>query len=288
MGKEGEYFRDLGEGGRTLTPSVNIGVSSLPDQFVNLQLKKGFTFNIMCIGATGVGKTSLFHTLFRHPLTDEDHPPRSEDVSIISHNFNMREANVNLKVTFIESRGFGDQINKSSSAKNIIEYIETQFETVLEEETKINRNLDTNLDPLVHACLYIISPTGHSLTPLDIVTMKELQSKVNLIPIIGKSDILTSEELKEFKARINVDLRDNGIKIYQFPTDDSTIASKNTDMNNRIPFAVVSSTQEEMINNQLCRVRKYPWGTVVIDDENHCEFSLLRDMLLRHTLLIKF
>ncbi|KAF1743322.1 hypothetical protein MXB_4041, partial [Myxobolus squamalis] len=54
---------------RTLTPVLPVGISSMPDQYVNLQLSKGFTFNLMCVaGASGIGKTSLFRTLFRQPL----------------------------------------------------------------------------------------------------------------------------------------------------------------------------------------------------------------------------
>ncbi|KAF1743321.1 hypothetical protein MXB_4040 [Myxobolus squamalis] len=200
----------------------------------------------------------------------------------------MKEANVNLKVTFIESRGFADQIDQTTSiiisAKNIVEYLEKQFDVFLSEETKINRCLSSFPDSRVHACVYMISPTGHALYPIDILSMKALHSKVNLIPIIGKADILTPSELKEFKARINKELAENNINVYRFPTDDRITATKNLEMNERMPFAVVSSAEEEVINKQLCRVRKYPWGTVVVDDDLHCEFMQFREMLLRSNL----
>lgn len=285
MGKSDiDCFRELGPSGRTLCPTTNIGVSSLPDQYVNLQLKKGFSFNVMCIGSTGIGKTSLLQTLFRQSFTDDPHPNRSTSVSLVSHHYEMIEGNVNLKVTFIESRGFGDQIDKSQTAQHIAAYIDEQFDAFLREETRIDRHLNEFNDTRVHACIYIISPTGRSLTALDVTTMKAIHSKVNLIPIIGKADILTAEELSAFKTRINNDIRENGIRVYHFPADDPSVAAKNSEMNNRMPFAIVASSAEETINGRLCRVRRYPWGIVVVDDDAHCEFSHLREMLLRSNL----
>lgn len=64
------------------------------------------------------------------------------------------------------------------SFKPILEYIDTQFENYLEEELKIKRSLFSCHDTRIHACLYFIAPSGHSLKSLDLVTMKKLDSKV--------------------------------------------------------------------------------------------------------------
>lgn len=61
---------------------------------------------------------------------------------------------------------------------------------------------DSKLDLRVHACLYFIRPTGHTLKPLDIETMKRLGSRVNLIPIVAKADTLTPSDLQNFKAKV--------------------------------------------------------------------------------------
>ena len=73
-------------------------------------------------------------------------------------------------------------------------------------------------DSRIHVCLYFISPTGHSLRSLDLLTMKQLVSRVNVIPLIGKADIVSKQELKAFKRRIREELLNNGINVYQFPT----------------------------------------------------------------------
>ena len=58
------------------------------------------------------------------------------------------------------------------------------------------------IDNRIHACVYFIQPTGHSLKPLDIEVMRRLHTKVNLIPVIAKSDTMTDEEVASFKLRV--------------------------------------------------------------------------------------
>ena len=41
------------------------------------------------------------------------------------------------------------------------------------------------------------------LKPIDIEFMRQLHTKVNLIPIIAKADTLTDEEVADFKARVS-------------------------------------------------------------------------------------
>lgn len=64
------------------------------------------------------------------------------------------------------------------SYRPIVDYIDAQFENYLQEELKIRRSLFDYHDTRIHVCLYFITPTGHSLKSLDLVTMKKLDSKV--------------------------------------------------------------------------------------------------------------
>ncbi|KAF5395055.1 hypothetical protein PHET_08427 [Paragonimus heterotremus] len=61
--------------------------------------------------------------------------------------------------------------------------------------------------------------------------MKALQNKVNVIPVIAKSDTITKTELQEFKPKILSEIQTNGINIYQFPTDDVSVSEVNAQMN---------------------------------------------------------
>lgn len=51
---------------------------------------------------------------------------------------------------------------------------------------------------------------------------------MNIIPVIGKADSISKAELQEFKKKIMSELVSNGIRIYQFPTDDETVSGINT------------------------------------------------------------
>uniref|UniRef100_A0A1B6CSY8 Septin-type G domain-containing protein n=1 Tax=Clastoptera arizonana TaxID=38151 RepID=A0A1B6CSY8_9HEMI len=121
----------------------------------------------------------------------------------------------------------------------------------------------------------------YRLKSLDLVCMKKLDSKVNIIPIIAKADTISKTELQKFKSKIISELHSNGVEIYQFPTDDESVAETNTQMNSHVPFAVVGSTDFVRIGNKMMRSRQYPWGTVQVENESHCDFVKLREMLIR-------
>ncbi|XP_009996206.1 PREDICTED: septin-10 [Chaetura pelagica] len=219
---------------------------------------------------------SLFKTDFDDPVSTHFMP----SVQLRAQTYGLQESNVLLKLTIVHTVGFGDQINKEDSYQPIVDYIDAQFEGYLQEELKIKRSLSGYHDTRIHVCLYFISPTGHSLKKLDLLTMKGLDRKVNIIPIIGKADSISKTELQTFKNKIMSELVSNGIQIYQFPTDDETIAKTNTIMNGHLPFAVVGSTEFVKIGNRTVRARQYPWGIVEVENENHCDFVKLREMLI--------
>lgn len=64
--------------------------------------------------------------------------------------------------------------------------------------------------------------------------------QVNIIPIIAKSDAISKSELTKFKIKITSELVSNGVQIYQFPTDDESVAEINGTMNvssTGVPFS---------------------------------------------------
>ncbi|XP_061485375.1 septin-10-like isoform X2 [Rhineura floridana] len=202
------------------------------------------------------------------------------NVRLKAEAYELQESNVRLKLTIVETVGFGDQINKDDSYQPIVDYIDAQFEAYLQEELKIKRSLYNYDDTRIHVCLYFISPTGHSLKTLDLLTMKNLDRKVNIIPLIAKADTISKTELQQFKVNIMNELVNNRLQIYQFPTDDESIAKINANMNGHLPFAVVGSMEEVKVGDKTVKARQYPWGIVEVDNENHCDFVKLREMLI--------
>lgn len=144
-----------------------------------------------------------------------------------------------------------------------MDYIDAQFEKYLQEELKIHRSNNINSqDTRIHCCLYLISPVGHGLRAVDLVTLKLLDSKVNVIPIIAKADIITKPELNKLRAKIMSEIISNDIKIYKFPSDNSEVAELNAQMNGLLPFAIVASNDFIKVGSKQVRARQYPWGTV--------------------------
>ena len=269
---------------RTLTkytekvaPRGTVGLDKIPQQVVNKAIRLGFDFNILCVGETGIGKSTLIDTLFKSEFNSTPVTHSQDEVKLSENTYRLKESNVQLRLTVVDTVGFGDQINKDNSYEPIVEYVDKQFERFLLEELKHNRNKLDFHDTRIHACLYFISPTGHSLKVLDLHTMKALHQKVNLVPIIAKADTMSQQDLITFKSRILDELRSNGIHVYNFEDVTNGGASSHGVM----PYAVIGSREMVLVKTSKVRGRKYPWGIVEVENEKHCDFVRLRDMLIR-------
>uniref|UniRef100_A0A4W4HBE0 Septin-type G domain-containing protein n=1 Tax=Electrophorus electricus TaxID=8005 RepID=A0A4W4HBE0_ELEEL len=226
---------------RTLTLRGHVGFDSLPDQLVSKSVSQGFIFNVLCVGETGIGKSTLMNTLFNTTFEKEESSHHQNIVHLRSRTYDLQESNVDLRLTIVDTVGFGDQVHREESYKPIVDYIDKQFENFLQEELKIRRSLCNYPDTRLHVCLYFLCPTGHSLKPLHLLTMKRLYTKVNIIPIIAKADTISKCDLQKFKIKIMSELLSNGVQIYQFPTDDDALKEINSSMN-------VSPTQQIIVS----------------------------------------
>ncbi|KAM9457220.1 septin 9a isoform 2-T2 [Clarias gariepinus] len=271
-------------------PSVDfsyVGIDAILEQMRRKAMKQGFELNIMVVGQSGLGKSTLMNTLFKSKVsrksvmgTAEERIPKTIEIKSISHD--IEEKGVRMKLTVIDTPGFGDQINNENCWQPIMRFINEQYEQYLQEEININRKKRIP-DSRVHCCIYFIPPTGHSLRPLDVEFMRRLSKVVNIVPVIAKADTLTLEERDFFKKKIREELRANNIGVYpqkEFDedTEDRMINEKIREM---IPFAVVGSDQEYQVNGRRLLGRKTKWGTIEVENIAHCEFAYLRDLLIR-------
>lgn len=248
----------------------------------------------MVAGESGLGKKTLINTLFNREILSNDINEESAEfddgetqpVRTRTDKAEIEEDGVKLNLSVISTPGFGESINNADSWKPIVDEINDRFDAHLEAESRINRS--AIVDNRVHAFLYFIEPTGHSLRSLDIALMKEIHEKVNLIPVIAKSDTLTEEEIIDFKQRILEDIRYQGIKTFnpaQYDNDDEESFANTQSIMNKLPFAVVGSTKEvETVDGRIVRGRSYPWGIIEVDNEEHCDFIKLRQLLIRNFL----
>jgi septin family protein len=166
---------------------------------------------------------------------------------------------------------------------HIMQFITKQFDVGLIEETKVRRDLK-NPHSQVHVCLYFVDPFLTPLSPTDVYAMKRLAQVVNVVPVLAKGDSLTKRMAALLKDRILDDIQRYHIPVFDFPDEedaDPELSQQNTTLRLMMPFTVIGMEQTSLkLNGQQLLVREYPWGTVDIENPQHCDFSLLRQLLL--------
>ncbi|KAJ8959066.1 hypothetical protein NQ318_022322 [Aromia moschata] len=282
-----------------------IGFATLPDQVHRKSVKRGFDFTLMVVGESGLGKSTLINSLFLEDLyRNRKIPDVSERIqkttTIEKKTMEIEERGVKLRLTVIDTPGFGDAVNCEDSWKVCTNYIDEQFRQYFTDESGLNRrNIQDNR---VHCCLYFVPPWGHrfetlfvslkshlndlplSLRQMDLELMKRLHRKVNIVVVIAKADTLTTSEVVKLKKNILNDIRDNDIQMYEFPEcdsdEDEEFKQQDRELKASIPFAVVGSNTTLEIAGKKIRGRQYPWGVVDVENPKHSDFIKLRTMLI--------
>jgi len=261
--------------GSILTADM-VGFSAIKEQLRRKATRKGFRFTLMIVGEPGVGKSTFMNTLFATDIYPNKGLPKIvQTLQIETKVFKLEENGVAVDLTVVDTPGFGANIDNSKALKPILEYIEEGHKKLLETELSLNyQKEDKNL---VDACLYFVAPTGHGLKELDIEFMKMLSEKVNIVPVIAKADAFLAEELGLFKQNILRQILENGIQVYDFPRNG---LRNEVVWRKKHPFAVVGSNTIALDKNgKKVRGRKYPWGTVDVENENHSDLVALKSLL---------
>lgn len=264
-----------------------VGFETITRQIEHKLLKRGFQFNVIVVGQTGLGKSTLINTLFASHLVDskgrfaaDEEVRQTTEIHPVSHV--IVENGVRLRLNIVDTPGYGDQVNNDNCWDPIIKYIKDQHSAYLRKELTAMRDRHIQ-DTRIHCALFFINPSGHSLRAIDIVVLKKLSEVVNVVPIIAKSDSLTMEERFAFKQKIRAELIHHNIRLYPFDTEetDDEEIQVNAQIRAMIPFAVVGSERTVVIDGKSVRGRKNRWGVINVEDEKHCEFVYLRNFLTR-------
>ncbi|XP_036885778.1 septin-12 isoform X1 [Sturnira hondurensis] len=218
-----------------------VGIEAVLDQLKIKAMKMGFEFNIMVVGQSGLGKSTMVNTLFKSKIWKSTPPglgqgPMPQTLQLHSVTHVIEEKGVKLKLTVTDTPGFGDQINNDKC-----------------------------------------------LRPLDIEFLQRLCRTVNVVPVIARADSLTIEERENFRRRIQHNLRTHCIDVYPQKCFDEDVSDRilNSKIRDRIPFAVVGADREHLVNGKCVLGRKTKWGIIEVENMAHCEFALLRDLLIR-------
>ncbi|PVU85085.1 hypothetical protein BB560_007154 [Smittium megazygosporum] len=271
----------------TAAISEYVGFDTVSKQMERKFLKRGLNFNIILVGESGMGKTTLVNTIFAGHLVDSNGRKSAQEqprktTEIVPTTQVIEENGVRLKLSIVDTPGFGDQTNNEGCWIPVIKYIKDQHAAYLERELKPQRDRSIN-DTRIHACLYFLNPGSRSLRPIDIEVLRRLSEVVNVIPVLAKSDSISLEERAAIKKRLKEEFSQNRINFYPFSSDEDTEDDviMNSNIKELLPFAVVGSENVFTENGTTIRGRRHSWGTVDVDNEEHCDFVHLRNFILR-------
>lgn len=228
-------------------------------------------FTIMVVGSKESGKSTFLNSIINKNVIKQS-PTDEIDIYLL----NLDIAGTSQKISFIDTPGFGMNINDEELQDSIIEYIKEQFDSYIEEETKIRRNTRYE-DTRVHCLIYLIPATGNGLKQRDIAFLRKAHTLVNIIPVITKAEGLLPEELRQLKALVLEQLSFYGIKTFDFDAEIQESPVQNImSLNKMMPFACVFP---EQIGTDE-RIRTHPYFIFEVDNPAHNDYPKLREAML--------
>ncbi|MCJ8730123.1 hypothetical protein PDJAM_G00114510 [Pangasius djambal] len=242
-----------------------VGIDAILEQMKRNAMKQGFELNIMVVGQSGLGKSTLINTLFKSKVSrrsvmpsDEERIPQTIEIKSISHD--IEEKGVKMKLTVIDTPGFGDQINNENCWMPIMKFINEQYETFLQEELNITRKKKI--------------PDTH-------IEEKGVKMKLTVIDTPGFGDQINNENCwMPIMKFINEQYE-------TFLQEELNITRKKKIPDTRVHCCIYfipptgHCDQEYQVNGKRLLGRKTRWGTVEVENVAHCEFAYLRDLLIR-------
>lgn len=228
-------------------------------------------FSIMVAGSKESGKTVFFNSLINKEVIKTYASP---EINI--YLLNLDCDGVLQKITFIDTPGFGDSMDDRALQDSIVDYIKDQFDSYIEEETKIRRNTKYE-DTRVHCLLYFISSSGKGLKQRDITFLKRVSGLVNIIPVVSRAEGLTESEVTEVKSLIRDQLEFYNIRIFDFENEyfvPQPIIDQQ--LNSLVPFTCVFPERID----ECTRTRNHICGVVEVDNPMHNDFPKLKEALL--------
>ncbi|ORZ09793.1 Septin-domain-containing protein [Absidia repens] len=172
--------------------------------------------NIIVIGKENTGKTAFVRTLCERtkelmvPDTFKESSPNvlqaplkpTEELYSVSMQLEHErrgQQQQRTALTVVDTQGLARGFVLGHQLRYLAKYIDHQLERFLVEETKVKRNLNPP-DTRIHACIYFIDThTWDGLDDVDQLAIELLSSRVNVIPVIGKTDTLSTRQQDQLK-----------------------------------------------------------------------------------------
>lgn len=255
---------------------AKVGLHCIARQQVTKCAREGCRFTMIIVGASGSGRTTLMNTLFGAEIFPYD---TLEHGSFRRYECQLCEDEVNLQVSLIDTGGLHPSEYSYSS---VARYIDAQhFQHIFQEEQPKRNSLKDNR---IHCCLFFISPKIREISSHELNAMRELSTRVNLVPILGKCDTFSPAELETIKIRVRETLQQNSIVCDL--SSDGSYQDMTEQVRAQMPYAVIGSNQvHPNYEGNMVRGRKYAWGLAEVENVNHCDFVTLRTLLMTNHML---
>ena len=284
---------------------VRLNLVSPMSRSIRAKSKKFSQFNIIIAGHSNVGKTSFIQTLIKtinpklhfvdQSQTKLEFPDIEAPTALAATlEFQVAESAERIMLQLIDTPGIQVPVVKNSTRdyssiinpylESITSFIKSQYDATLLEEAKVKRN-PKSPDYQIHVCLYFIDPSvviaAKGLSEIDKIVLGKLSQILNVVPCLGKSDQLSLEKLAIAKKYVMDDIIKNSIHIQAFTStvdddDENEDEEANLNVAESLPFAIICG---EELNNEFLLERVYPWGTASVENEEHCDFVKLKDLL---------
>ncbi|CAK7903028.1 septin Cdc11p [[Candida] anglica] len=261
-------------------------------------LKKSINFSVMIVGESGSGRSTLINTICGGNSIVPCSSTVNEDP--FTKKLTLRHENVELEdneghkisLNIIDTPNFANSINCDDDFKVVVDFLRHQYDELLLEESRVKRNPRFK-DGRIHCLIYMINPTGHGLSEIDVKFMQHVNNLVNLIPVIAKADSLTPSELKLNKSLILEDLKNYSISYYKFNEYeheqdyiDDEIVEYNKYLNSLVPFSIIGANvyqdaqdeEEDLIKLRILNPKYMKPINVENPDIN--DFTILKNVLL--------
>lgn len=259
---------------KMLFEELDIGLSMILGQIDKRYAREGMIFNLMVAGRSGVGKTTFINSLFETELIPPTQHQEHGSLPLEKYHFLLQnyDGSVNLKLQIVDTPGYANKINNNYCWVPLINYLDEQMTRYVFQEEQPYRE-EEKRDSRVHCCLYFIEACDTQLHPIDIISMRELSSRCNLIPVLSKSDYLTEAELTAVKQRVKDVIRLQNIKICRFFQS----RDKTKEVYGNVPYCV--KIQSMVYHWQKNVIRPLEFKTSF----DKLQFNELRDLIFGET-----
>lgn len=157
---------------------------------INEENKNITPANIMLIGKTGVGKSTLINNIFRENLAETGiGKPITQHLKKITKE--------GIPINLYDSKG----LELNPSVQNQVR------DDINAEIDRIHKSRDINSENLIHVIWYCINATSNRIEDFEIQWIKELSEKVPVIVVLTQSFSDNSKELEKYIDNMNLNIK---------------------------------------------------------------------------------